>query len=379
MKLLKHQEKYAHGYKDKELVVMEGGMGKTVCAAVWLKDGRDSDALVICTKRIINKWEAELVKWGTKAKVVSIEQFKKMPARRWSALIVDEADEFASPLFVSKSRSQRTEALYSLISAFPEMPILLLTATPIRSTPWNLHTLLVFRGKYIDWKKWRNEFFSLEYRPYLPRPAWLPKSDWRKKMRPILEKNSDIALLRDCIEDLPPVIEKEIETPTGTFIKNEEWEPAKAFVEEHRNEQKNKVKAILEIAKEYRKVLVVAHYVEQVEALKEELSKDRETFAIWGGVKDQEEQIKGATESDECFFIVQASLGVGFDADTFSCVVFASLSNKARDHVQMKYRVRRIHNLHTVEYNYLLGGRCDKAIWKTIKLGNDFIPSEWGE
>ena len=96
-----------------------------------------------------------------------------------------------------------------------------------------------------------------------------------------------------------------------------------------------------------------------------------------GSVKDQETILKQANECDECFLIVQASLGAGFDADSFSCVVFASMSYKARDWVQMKFRVRRIHNLHPVQYYYLIGGECDEAVYDTIMLGKDFLPSEW--
>jgi superfamily II DNA/RNA helicase len=124
-------------------------------------------------------------------------------------------------------------------------------------------------------------------------------------------------------------------------------------------------------------VLVVAHYVEQVESLAKALAKDRQVFMVHGGVKNQESLLKEANDSDECYLVIQASLGAGFDADSFSCVIFASMSYRARDFVQMKYRVRRIHNLHPVEYYYLIGGRCDKGVYKTIMLGRDFIPSEW--
>lgn len=377
MKLFDHQQKYAKNYKDKELVVHEGGTGKSVCAAVWLADGRDTDVLVVCPKRIVKKWQNELTKWGTKATVLSYEQFKKHPIKKWSALVIDEADEFASPLF-TKQRSQRSTVLYELVKEYPDVPILLLTATPIRSTPWNLHTLLTFKGQYIDWKKWRNEFFVLERRPYLQRPAWLPKSDWRQRIRPILEKNADIVLMKDCVKELPPITENIIAVTVPEFKANE-WEPSKAFSQEHRNEQKNKPKEILQIAKEYRKVIVVAYYREEIATLEKELKKNRETFTVHGGTKDQEDTLKKAAESDECFLIVQASLGVGWDGDSFSCVVFTSMSYKVRDFVQLKYRVRRINNLHPVAYNFLIGSRCDKAVLKTIKLGRDFVPSEWIE
>jgi len=375
MKPLPHQEKFVKGYKDKAFLVHEGGTGKTVCACLWLKDNRDNDALVICPKRVVNKWQIELNKWGTKATVVSKEQLKKLAIKKWSAIVCDEADEFASPLFI-KGRSQLSTALYQLIKAH-DVPFMLLTATPIRSNPWNLHTLLTFYGKYIEWKKWRDAFFRLESRPFLPYPAWLPHPDWRKQVRQVLEKHADIVLFKDCVNDLPPVTEEIIKTKALPFKINAEWEAKSAFVEEHRFEQKEKAKQILEIGKKYRKVLVVAYYVEQVKELEKQLKKDRHTITVYGGIKDQEALLKEANEVDECYLIVQASLGAGFDADTFSCVVFASMSYSVRDYVQMTFRVRRIHNLHPVIYYYLINGRCDKAVFDQVKKGFDFIPSLW--
>lgn len=375
MQLKAHQIKYAQGYKNRELVCHEGGTGKTVCACVWLHDKRDANALVICPKRVVKKWEKALKDWQTKALVVSKEEFKKLGAHEWSAIVVDEADEFASPLFV-KGRSQLSEALYKTIEINLQTPILLLTATPIRSNPWNLHTLLTYKGHYIEWKKWRAEFFSLQYRPYMSRPAYFPVDNWREKARNVLEKHADIVLLRDCVAELPPATEEVVKIKSDKFT-SLEVQPKKAFVEEHQHEQKNKLKTILEIGQEYRKVLVVAYYVEQVEELNRQLSKDRETFMVHGSVKNQEEILKRANEVDECYLIVQASLGAGFDADTFSCVIFASMSYAVRDYIQMKYRVRRIHNLQPVIYMILLSGRCDETIYNNIIKGKDFIPSEW--
>ena len=374
MKPFPHQEKFLKGYIGKRLLVHEGGTGKTVCACLWLRDGKDHNALVVCPKRVVDKWKEALSKWDTKATVLSKEQFKKTAYKKWSALVIDEADEFASPLFTPQ-RSQLSEKMYNLIKQYrPET--LLLTATPIRSTPWNLHTLLCFSGYPIDPKKWKHYFFELKKTPYLPRPAWMPKPNWRNLIRPILEKYADIVLLKDCVDYLPSVTEVKVAIKSEPFD-GTEWEGKKAFVEEHRHEQVNKVKSILEIGKKYRKVLVVAYYTEQVDALQKELSKHRETFAIRGRVKDQEQIIEQAQQSKECFFIVQASLGAGFDADSFSCAVFASMSYAVRDFVQMKFRVRRIHNLHPVIFYYLFGGRCDKAVFRNIQLGKAFVPSEW--
>lgn len=373
MTLKPHQEKYAHGYPDKGFLVHEGGTGKTVCASVWLKDGRDADALVLSPKRVVQKWQETLRDWNTTATVLSKDQFKKQEVKRWSAIVVDEADEYASPLFI-KGRSDLATHLYQLIQAYPNTPILLLTATPIRSSPHNLHTLLCYLGKYTDFKEWRARYCTLTYPaslPYLVRPSWIPNDDWRTEIRKELEKHADIFLLKDAVDELPPVEERIITTRCIPLT------DTTSFIEQRRNEQTTKASAVLELGKEYRKVLVVAYFTEQIEALEKALKRDRQTFVVQGSTKYQEEILKEANETDECYLIVQASLGAGFDADSFSCVVFASLSNSVRDHVQMKYRVRRIHNLHPVLYVYIIGGPADKKVYENIQAGRDFVPSEW--
>lgn len=382
LKPLAHQEKFVKGYSGPRLLVHEGGSGKTICACLWLRDGRNSDALVVCPKKVVKKWQKALSDWSTRATVLSMEQFKKAPLHHWSAIVVDEADEFASPLYVAKKRSQRSTSLYNLLNTFPDLlkNSLLLTATPVRSSAWNLHSLLVYIGIYIDWKVWRDKFFYLQYPDgrrysFLARPAYMPRDNWREMIKDMLPKYADIVLLRDCVGELPPVTEEFIDCPAiPKFKKFPDYKP---FFDEHRYEQQNKVKEILEIGKGFRKVLVVAYYREQIEQLEKELSKNRQTFAIHGGVKDQEAIIEQANTSDECFFCVQAGIGAGFDADTFSAVVFASMSYAVRDYVQMKFRVRRIHNLHPVSYYYLMGGRCDHAVFTNVQLGRDFVPSEW--
>lgn len=375
MKLLKHQKDYLENRNlDKDLLAHEGGTGKTIIAVEWLKIRDTSNALVLCPKRIKLKWKEAL--GGLQATIMSSEEFKKQGFNNPTAIIVDEADEWASPLFIPKLRSQRTDKLYNLVKNNPDTPILLLTATPIRSTPNNLHTLLCFLSIYIPYKDWRNKFFTLENRPYLPRPAWLLKENWRTLIRPVLEKYAHIVLLKDCVDKELPAVRTEIINLKNTFspIKNEEWSPMRCFVEEHKAEQIGKVVKIKEISKEYRKVVVIAHYREQCLELFENLKKERETFLVYGGIKNQEEIIKQAQESSECYLIIQASLSAGYDLDTFSCSIFASMSYKFVDWKQQTYRMRRIHNLHPVIYYYLLGGRRDKQIYDTVMLGKDFSP-----
>ena len=376
MKPLKHQERFGNNYTGLRILGHEGGTGKTVCACLWLKDGRDADALVISPKRTLVKWRQALSDWGTNATVVSNEQFKKLEQKEWSAVVVDEADYFGSPLFIARLRSQLSFALYNLVRAYPEMPTLLLSGTPVRSSPWNLHSLLCYVGIYIDWKKWQAEFFELKNLPYLPRPAYIPKPDWRRRIRTYIEKHVDIVLMKDCVDELPPVTQQFIEVETPEFVPTPE---TKVFFDEHRWEQQNKVKHILEIGREYRKVFVVAYYREQIEELAAALGKDREVFTVHGGTLDAEAVLTAAKESPECFLICQASIGAGFDASQFSCAVFTSMSYAVRDYIQMTWRLRRVNDLHPIVHYHLMGGRCDRAVWKNIEAGKEFSPSLWSQ
>jgi hypothetical protein len=371
--LYPHQEEFLRSNPDKALLAYEAGCGKSYVAAHWLEKRDATNALVVCPKQIQSDWKKR-----TSATVLTKEQFAKLDTRLFnapSALVVDEADEFASPLFW-KGRSQRTKALYEFIRANPTMPVLLLTATPVRSNPANLHTLLCFIGVYYPWAKWRDHFYSLEMRPYLPRPAWMPRRDWRTRIQPFIEKHCKIALLHDIVTDTPEEQHEVLPVPTPA-VRSLDPEPMRRFTEEHRAEQVCKAKEIQRIGRGYRKVFVVAHYREQIEALEKELGKERQVYVLHGGVADQGAVIRAAQEDPECYFIVQASIGAGFDADSFSCMIFASMSYKVRDYVQMKARIKRIHNLHPVHYYYFIGGERDQAIYDTVQQGLDFVPSEW--
>ena len=367
--LYKHQQEFINKKLTKALVAMEAGTGKSVIASVWLKD-HDAFALVVCPKKIVKKWEQTLKTWGVKATVLSKEEFKKSELTPWSAIVVDEADEFFSPLYIAKDRSQLSEHLFNQLKTYP-CPLLLTTATPIRSTPANLHTAITFLGHDIPWKAWRDKYYELTKKPYMQFTAWLPKNNWRTLIQEDLKKYAHIVNLKDCV-DLPPVTEEKIQIKTPKYVMGDNHN----FYTEHKHEQQNKLSTIKDIAKGHRKLFLVVYYVEQIEELQKQL-KDRPVYVLYGKTKNQEEVIRQAQEDEDCYFIVQSGTGAGFDADTFSCMVFVSMGFAVRDWIQMKARIRRIHNLQPVKYIYLQGGRADKRILQNIEMGKDFIPSEF--
>ncbi len=374
MKLYRHQTLFLQENPNKALLAFEMRTGKTLTAVEWLRS-RQGNAIVVVPKRITKHWKTEL--GDVHATVITKEQWKKTDFKDPTALVLDEAHYHSSPLF-TRQRSQLSTKTYEFIKSYPDMPVLLLSGTPISSSPANLHTLLCFIGVYIPWKEWRKEFYELQRLPFLPRPAWMPKKDWRVQIRKYLLKYAHIALMRDVVE-LPPVTEETITVKGKPYIKDPMLEVSKAFVTEHRWEQKEKGKTIRELGQGYRKCMVVCHFREQIDSLYAELSKDKQTYVLHGGITDQESVIRQAQEDDDCYFICQFSCGVGFSCDTFSVMIFASMGYSYVSFVQMKARTVSAQKVRPLMYYYLIEGRCDKGVMKQLSLGKDFDPKYFYE
>lgn len=369
-KLWPHQARFLKENPSKAILAWEMRVGKTLPAAIWIDmPERAGNTYIVTPKQNKKDWE----RMGTKATVLSKEEFKKLApmikASRPTAIVVDEIHYFASGLFI-RGRSQLATALYLVIKENPDMHVLGLTATPIRQDPTSLHTLLCYIGVFIPWMEWRAQFFHKEDAPYLPFPAWMPNADWRIKIRPLLEKYCDIVSLRDIVDELPSL------DPIFIKIKQKRYKKPDdkivTWMHEHQYEQQGKAKEIMRLG--YRKMIVVVHYTPQIDSLAKELAKDKPVFILDGRTKDADSVKRQAQEADDCYFIVQASMGFGFDGWMFGALVYASMSHSCTHHTQMLGRMRHLDHLKQVNAYYLFGGRWDKRIYDTIELGKDFNP-----
>lgn len=361
-----HQQRIIDLNPPRALLDWECRVGKTLPAARWIDHpAQAGNTYIICKKSNKKSWQ----QMGTKATVLTKEEFKKAIITSPTAIVFDEVHRAAAPLFV-KPRSELATKLYNLLKDNPDCHFMGLSGSMVRNSPWSFHTLLCYIGVYIPWKQYRDEMFVLKRMPFLRFPAYFPKPDWRARVDVYRRKYCDQVSLREVVDHLPPVTSRiiKIKQPKYTAPTDE----VVTWTHEHLHEQKSKYKEILDL--EYKKVIVVAYYTEQIKELAEKLSTEKPVFILNGQTKDQEETIKQAQEAEECYFIVQSGCGEGWDGHMFGTMVFASMSHVYTDNVQMHERQRNIKNLRDIEIIYTVGGRWDTKILDSFKRGEDFNP-----
>lgn len=379
MKLYNHQQKFVDQNPNMALLSWEVGCGKSLAAMEWMKKRPGHYTVLVCPKNIKKKWIEDLERNNIdplRVIVLTKEEFKKQANFITSprAIIVDEADFFSAPLF-TKGRSQMVESLYNFIRINKIENILLLTATPFRNSPHNIHTLLTYLQQAPDWKSWRDKHYQLVSRPYLIGMAYEPKKGWRAKAVEYAVPKIHVARMADIV-DVP------VQTHNMVRIQTEELTPEQAVADTiikewhlraRRESGPEKLDWIKEYIQDKSKVVLVSRYKETIETYEKELSKTRKCYVLTGDSKDQEEIIKEAEADPECILFIQAGIGAGFEIPSFSFMVFINMSFAHRDYIQMQGRILRINRLKSNTYTYLIGGPRDKNVYKAIiEMESDF-------
>lgn len=380
--LLPHQKRIVQQNPKKAILNWEMRVGKTLPGCHWIDHPcRAGNTYIITPLSNYKDWVA----MGTNAKVLTKDsQFKNEVFNKPTAIVIDEAHYFAAALFVKKGkgRSQMATKLYHLVKDNPDMDILLLTATPIRQDAWSLHTLLCYIGQYFDWKKWREEFFHLEKARFIkkipgkwtPDEVFVKNSTWRDDVQKYKRQYCDIVALSDIKKDLPEPKIEVVKIKHPKYVKP--TDEIVTWVHEHRHEQSGKAEYILSLG--FKKIIIVVKYTSQIDKMVEELGDEKPIFVLDGRTKDKDLTKKQAQEADECYFIVQSSMGFAFDGYMFGAMVFASMAHTCVDHTQMVGRLTHLEHYNAFNYFYLIGGRWDRAIYNTVSSGNDFDYNTYG-
>ena len=369
IKPLIHQERIINLNPKKILLDWSPRVGKTLPACYWIDNPQQGDnTYIICKKSNKKEWQS----MGTRATVLTKEELKKTKIVNPTAIVVDEIHNFGAALFV-KGRSELATTLYNLLKTYPNCHLMGLSGSMVRNSPWSFHSLLCYIGVYIDYKKWREAFFELTKTHFQPWPIWMPKKNWREGVYKLRKKYCDQVSLNDVVDYLPPV------KPTVVKIKSDKYVPAQGelttWINLHRHEQNGKLKEILNL--EYKKIILVCRYTEQINTLAEKLKEYKDVYILNGATKDQGDTIRQAQESEECYFIVQAKMGEGWKGHMFDIMIFLSMEDSFVANYQMHERQRDLNNLRDIEIMYMVGGPWDQKILDAYNQGENFNPHKY--
>jgi superfamily II DNA or RNA helicase len=393
--LYQHQIDFLNSKIDKTALIWSCGTGKTLTATLWAKQNEKLGTLIICPKALKRNWEIEVEKNHLlHARIFTKEQFKKEYKERPTAfnlmkqVIVDEVHSgFLTPNF----KSQMSKALRHYISNRGVQRVLLLTATPYTSSPWNIFNLATYIGLNWNWAKFNYTFFDQIRmgRRMIPKA----KVGSERKLAELTKKFCSVVDMKNCI-DVPEQYHAEPEyfslnkeqqnaiknnydpLPIVRYTLQHEIENGVLMPDEFRKLQTfetDKNERIKILVEENPKIAIVCRYNAQIDMLKD-LLKEHNPVIIRGDVKDRHEITVRAEATDKCVMIIQADCGYGFNLPSFPVCVFASMSYSYTSYEQMCGRFLRMNKPSKTTFIYLLteGKSIDQAVYDCIERKEDF-------
>lgn len=396
-----HQQKLLDENPTQKLVAFGCGGGKTRTILQLCKNQNAQKVLVIAPKTQVldQTWERELKKIGLKLnlEVISKEQFKKRQPI-CDVLVIDES-HFAVGVQATTHWSQKIEVpkvsqIYEAVTMYIETVkprcVYLASATPFPQ-PMALYAVARMFGKKWDYFKFRKAFYFNV--PTIGRGVWMPKKDEATKqlLADYAKPFGVFGRLQDFF-DVPEQTHKEVFVGvTGIQIAELRAlpllypEPLALISKRHQLEQgifedemveENKTGEIIELAREFDKILVFARYTKQIEHLERELKmkcKDHIILTLTGATVDRRALIERAERSNEkTIVIAQSQISTGYELPSFRCTVFASLSYSFVDYEQSLGRTLRANHLAKNVYVSLIAGEIDAAVLECVKDKRDF-------
>ncbi len=399
MELYKHQRDFLSLNKSKSLLCWDTGTGKTLTSLLWAKErGLGSQTLIICPKALKENWgrnARKIFEHGAVPTILTKEEFRKASKDLfpYNTIIVDESHYFAS------TKSQMSKSLSSYIKKNKTQNILLLTATPYRSSPWDIYTLAKHLGYDWSWYRFFDKFFE---EVYVGRGKKVPKvrDGIEDELASLVSKIGSIVKIEDCADIPEQIFDTEVFelTKEQEKIKKETYHanPIVRYTQHHEIENgvlvsdgyrdalldidSNKTERILELCRENKKIIVVCRYNLQIDALYKQCKEIHDfVYIIRGDVKNRDEVVQLAESLPECILLIQAACSEGYELPSFPLMVFASMDFSYVNYKQMLGRILRLNKLKKNVYLHLLTNGIDQAVYNAIMKKRDFSLSIYAD
>lgn len=393
--LYKHQQNLINKNPEKCLLAWETGTGKSLAAIEWAKQNHGKNTLLICPKALREKWLRDIIVNGALALNPWIVHSKEDFRKRWKTMekcevvIVDEAHYF------SGIKSDMSKALYNYIKKH-KPKVLLLTATPYMSTPWNIYTLARHLGHNWNYLDFKQKFFTDRYigRRVVPEVKKGIEDDIAK----LVAKIGDVVRLDECVDVPPQIFEEERYLLTEHQKKGKEGivetNPIVRYTRYHEIENGilvsdgysgaaffdcDKMERIRQLCIENKKIAIVCRYNLQIEAIKQmiigSIYKDeinKNVYIIQGSTKNKDEVVQSVEREQDCIVLINAACSEGYEIPSIGVCVFASLSFSYKDYKQMCGRFLRINKLKKNVYIHLVSEGIDSQVYNAIMAKQDF-------
>lgn len=388
--LYKHQQSFIERLPNKCLLCWDTGTGKTIGSIMWANNHGARSLLVIVPKALKENWKRNLAEHftGSEWTVLSKEEFRRdwTHVKKFNAVIVDEAHYF------SGMKSQMHKNLLKYFGKYDIRLVILATATPYLSTPWNIYALASLLGYRWSYGKFRAHFFEEKY--LYNRIFFKPRPNIQGEISDLVKKMGDVVHINECA-DIPDQtfeteffkVNKKQESqkklvkefnPVVRFTKYHQIENGTLKGEEGYTEDQffkcDKTERVIELAENHKKIAIVCRYNLQIDLYAKELEKlNRNVYIIQGKTKNRDEVVQKIEQADNAIVLINASCSEGYELPSVGVCVFASLSFSYKDYRQMLGRFLRLNRLKKNVYLHLITeDGVDAGVYDSIKNKEDF-------
>lgn len=370
--LFNHQEKIVKENPKYTGLWWSPGCGKSL-AAIRLAANNAQRILVVTPKSIRENFEREIKDGDINNRewlVITKEHFKKIwkTLIGYDGLILDESHNYFN------YRSQLHKSAYDYLLKNKPKCLYCLTGTVYLSNYWNVYSMSKIFGKEMNWYKFKQMFFY-EIK-MASRMVPMPRKGMDEQLIKIIKDCGSVVKLEDCADVPDQVFEIEYFELTKAQKQAveaiEDWQPLVYATRCHQicgNKDSEKLARVIELAQEHKKLVIVSRYTDEIEMLRAELSKKKTVYVLNGATKDRQTLIDNAESSNECVFIVNCSMGFGFNLPSFPIMIFYSMSWSVVDYLQMLGRVQRLNALKKNVYMFLLVKKSiDQEVYDNVVI-----------
>jgi superfamily II DNA or RNA helicase len=387
MKLFAHQQKLVDEFPSKHVLCWATGSGKSL-TAIELANKANGSVLVVCPKALKKQWGIQLAQYSKVPWVVKTkEEFKRdvNVLLYHKCLVIDELHYWLG------MKSALSKSLIFYLKKWRPENFYGLTATPYRSTPWDVYRMLEIMGQKVNWFQFYRQFFYEVEMGMRKIPMAKKTQEAKDQLIHLIKSVGSTVTLEECF-DVPEqtfeVIYVELTKAQEKAIeKIDRVMPIERYVQEHQivggvtkgdeyvaseRFESNKVSVLLELIKDNPRIIVTCKYRAELMMLKEIIEAEipgKFVDLIHGDVKDRASVVDDINGRNDYVLLVAAQCGEGYGIPACPLMVFYSHDWALVSYVQMIGRIQRANNLKKNTYISLVcKDTIDEDVYKTVVI-----------